>query len=192
MLTRNRNLTEGFFISLLPPHNSYKDEQTNHHDDNYFCQKIKTTLFPAGTLSANTGQKNVWATCWRCFYQLSSSTNSVTIIHRFFCKPILTPKCSISLRCAWWPTWTGTSKLTCPSSPAWRFLTTTEKQLFLNATSQHSWLLHDKAEVFSWHSWMFLSREQTIRWLRPRAAFLLSPRSPTPPSRLALGLVPSL
>ena len=84
MLTRNRNLTEGFFISLLPPHNSYKDEQTNHHDDNYFCHKIKTTLFPAGTLSANTGQKNVWATCWRCFYQLSSSTNSVTIIHQFF------------------------------------------------------------------------------------------------------------
>ena len=70
------------FLPLL--HNSYKDEQTNHDDDNYFCHKIKTTLFPAGTLSANTGQKNVWATCWRCFYQLSSSTNSVTIIHRFF------------------------------------------------------------------------------------------------------------
>ena len=123
MLTRNRNLTEGSSIS--PPHNSYKDELTNHHNDNYFCQKIKTTLFPAGTLSANTGQKNVWATCWRCFYQLSSSTRQQCHHHpSIFLQIDFDAKMS---RCVWWPTWTGTSKPTFPSSPAWRFPITIEK-----------------------------------------------------------------
>ena len=93
MLTRNRNLTEGSSIS--PPHNSNKDEQTNHHNDNYFCRKNQNNSVPSWDFECQHGSKE-------CVGNLLEVFLSVILIHQTtvslssiisFCKSILTPKC---------------------------------------------------------------------------------------------------